>query len=311
MINSQQQNTHTQIEQSAFSESLLQKIQKDHVTQTPRLFFIVTEYGMWALWLLSVFIGAVAFSIMIFFFMYAPVALYEITHEGFFDFFLYIMPYAWVIVFVCTALLAHFNLRHTKRGYRYEVWQILISSLVASFLGGVVLHVLGVSFLVDSFVAKRMPLFPALQTMETRMWQSPTQGRMMGIYGGEIDDVMSSSSFVHMEDHTGVVWKVDTRELTSHEVDLLTSGKQVRIVGVPSTTAEFVFIGCGVLSSEWQSKKSLDDVREEHKRFIERIHEHQVLVRDMYTGSTTLHMLPHLYCPENPAVLRINKNFVR
>jgi hypothetical protein len=164
------------------TESVLQKIEAGHVGQVPRWQFMLTEYGIWFFWALSVSIGAVAFSLIIFFMIHAGFAPFEATHDDLFRFFLEVMPYAWVIVFVCMASLAHYNLRHTKRGYRYAVWQVLASSIVVSFFGGVVLHASGVGFRVDHLISERAPVLPSFHMIETRMWQHPQEGRIIGTF---------------------------------------------------------------------------------------------------------------------------------
>ncbi len=286
---------------SALSASVLEKIEKEHVAQIPRWQFLLTEYSIWFLWGLSVLIGAVAFSVMIFFTMHAGFGFYE-AHDDTLMFFLEMIPYAWVLVFVLMAILAHYNLRHTKHGYKYGVWRVLISSIICSFLAGLILHAAGLGFLVDTFVAKRLPSLPALQTIEARMWQSPEHGRMLGMYGGETED----PQVVLFTAKDGASWKVDTKELNPLEVGTLYSGELVRLIGIVSTATPAYFHGCGVFLWAPQRNLSLAEFRKERQNFVERLRLHKEMILDelMATGTVPEYMFKPV-CSSYNAVHRL------
>lgn len=290
-------------ERSHLSDVVFEKLEAEHVTQTPRLVFTATELLMWALFILSILIGAIAFSLMIFFSVHAGYAFYEASHEGFLDFFLEVMPYAWVCVAIAMALLAHYNLRHTKHGYRYHVWQILLSSILLSFAGGVTLHMIGGSLIVDDFVAKRMPVLPAMHSIETRLWQSPFEGRMLGEFVPGSDEL---DHYMRFKDTAGSVWHLDIRELNPEDIDLLITGGRVRIVGVPSSTAESVFTGCGVFPWIIEEPRSWEDLRLQRDHFIQRMKaHHQKMLEALRASGTLPSVVLQNVCASNPAVRRI------
>jgi len=304
MTDTSHSNEQSQGERSSLSAQVLAKIEKDGVPQTPKIMFTAAEWSMWILWALSILIGAVAFSVIIFFSMHAGFAFYEATHEGFFDFFLDIMPYTWVGVFIATALLAHHNLRHTKRGYKYQVWQVLLSSILLSFAGGIGLHMFGVGFHIDGFIAQRMPMFPAMHSIENRLWQAPLDGRMLGQYLPGFEEGMEH--MMRFQDANGAVWELDIAELTPSDLELLITGKQMRIVGVPSTTAPNIFTGCGVFPWVMDHNLTLRDLRLERDHFIERMKLHHEKMLQMLEATSSLPNAGfHIACATNPAVLRI------
>ncbi len=286
---------------SPLAASILSRLEKEHVAVTPRWQFLVTEYGVWALWFVSVLVGAVAFSVMLFFMTHAGFSLYEATHETMFDFVMDVMPLAWIVVFVAMALFAHFNLRHTKHGYRYKVWQVLASSIVGSFLGGIVLHMIGMSFLIDDFMAKQVPMFKGLQSIETRMWQKPGEGRLIGVFGGttERDDV------VLFTDKNGVSWYLNTAELNPRDLDNLFDGSQVRVLGVPSSTQPTYFQGCGVFPLQLESGESLSKIRKERELFLRRMKEHPMKISDTFKKSGVPLTMSKSLCGGHATVLRI------
>jgi hypothetical protein len=289
---------------SDLSHLVLQKIENEHVAQVPRWQFTLSEYSVWLLWVLSVCIGAIAFSVIIFFAMHARYAPYEATHDGAFLFFLEVMPYAWVVVFILMAVLAHFNLRHTKRGYKFAVWQILLSSIVVSFMGGALLHTAGMGFKVDSFIAQRVPFLPTFHTWEARMWQEPQEGRMIGrfVHEGTLPGVVT------FEDAQGAQWELDTRELNPLDLDRLYKEEMVRVVGLLGTTSAAYFHGCGVLPWMPEKNLSLKDLKNEREVFIERMRAHHEKVIDALQASGTIpEFISKPLCAGHRAVLRLER----
>jgi hypothetical protein len=263
-------------EYGGLSESVLEKIETEHVDQVPRWQFMLSEYVIWVLWALSVCIGAVAFSLIIFFMIHAGLAPFEATHDDLFRFFLEVMPYAWVIVFALMALLAHYNLRHTKRGYRFAVWQVLASSIVVSFFGGVALHASGVGFHVDHLIGERMPALPSFHMIETRMWQHPQEGRMIGTF----KEMTERPNVVLFRDFEGENWELDTEELNPLDLETLMEGTKVRVVGLISTSSHRAFYGCGVFPFSTDRNLSFRELKAERERFIKRMEAHHQYVID-------------------------------
>lgn len=297
---------HTENQESALTTSVLRTIERTHVKQLPRWQFTAGEYALWLLWALSVCIGALAFSVIIFFSIHAQYAPIEATHERSFQFFLEVMPYAWVLVFVVMAGLSHYNLRHTKRGYKFAVWQILLSSIVVSFMGGMVLHTAGVGFKVDNIIATHFPILPAFQTLEARMWQSPAEGRMLGMFTA----TTAEPHIVAFTDAKGEVWKLNTQELNPLDMEMLFDAHKVRILGISATTSSSTdgyFYGCGVLPFITHNESWLE-LRSQRERFVERMEDHYKKVAT-FIGEfgTSTPLLPQNRCASHTAVLRLHR----
>jgi len=305
-LTEQQNTTHT--ERDDLSASVLLRIDKECVVPSPRWQFLAVEYGIWVLWGLSVLFGAVAFSVLIFFLTHAGFAVYEATHDSVFELFIDVLPLMWVGVFALMAVLAHFNLRHTKCGYRYTVLRVLLSSIVFSFIGGLLLHVLGIGFLVDDFMSRRMSLFGSLEQIETRLWQNPVEGRMIGTYEGS-SPLNNDALFT---DAKGAVWHLNIAELNAQDVLTLEGGGRVHVIGIASSTTPFSFHSCAVFP--WMLKKpaSLTEMRAERTHFLGRMKEHHKNMFDELIASSTLNRLQNrAICGSHKAVQRINKRFAQ
>ena len=124
-------------------DKVFSRIQGEAISPRSKLVFQSREFAVWALWTLSIVVGAFSVAVVGFVLTHHEYALYEATHENFATFIVEALPYMWILTFGLMAAVAIFNLRHTKHGYRYPLWQVFGSSVVLSLVGGGVLHVFG------------------------------------------------------------------------------------------------------------------------------------------------------------------------
>lgn len=288
---------------STLSAIVQNRIETEKVAQVPRWQFMMSEYGIWIVWALSVLIGAVAFSVMLFVFMHAGLAFYEATHDDAAHFFIEILPYIWVIVFVLMGFFAQYNLRNTKRGYRYTVWQVLLSSLFFSFIGGAILHMLGVGYFVDMQAGKNIPIYPGLERMETKIWQAPKQGRLIGSY----EDGSETKDAVTFKDAEGASWKLITWELSPIDMHNLFSEDTVRVLGIVSSTSDDTFHGCAIFPWGFDIKNSFGEIRKDRQAFIEKMNAHHQRRMEELMASGTEGRLHKAVCADHSAVIRIQK----
>lgn len=235
---------------------ILERIEVE--SPTPKMVFLTREYSVWSFWVLSVIIGAVAIAVMLFVGSHQQYALYEATHENLYTFMIEFLPYLWLATFALMTGLAVYNLRHTKRGYKYPVWQIATSSLVLSFAGGAALQFFGFGYFVDHELGEHVASYRSQEKLEMSLWQQPEEGRMTGVLTG-------STTFT---DVSGTNWNVDTVDLPSRDTALLLSDQPVRVLGT-STEGKFIICNVFPVLKEGQSLRS--EFKEERQQFQERL----------------------------------------
>ena len=245
----------TTIERSC-KDSVMNRIEGEGICPRPKSYFTRHEALVWGLWMLSIVIGALAVAIMFFAFVHHQFALYEATHESFGTFLIDALPYLWISAFALMAVVAVYNLRHTKHGYRYPIWQIVVSSLVLSVAGGTALHFLGFGYVVDHALGQEMSRYPSQEKLEARLWQSPDDGRLLGRVTKQMQPPSMLTTFT---DVNGLKWMLDTRELSESERELLFSEKNVKLVGVISNYDAFVFHTCGAFPWLMDRQVTRDD----------------------------------------------------
>jgi hypothetical protein len=225
-------------------DTVISRIETDAVKPKSKLVFLCADCFVWVLWVLVVMIGAIAFSETMYVSMHSGIELYEVTHENLFVFVIESLPYIWIVTFIGMALLAYFNMRKTKRGYTYPMWQIIISSVAFTAIGGFVLHLAGVSQIIDRMVGASFAPYDSVHERQAYLWAHPQDGRITGVFVERLDTDMK----VRFRDSVEREWAVATYELPPQDIALLVSGKKVRLLGEADIDANphFFYI-CGVL----------------------------------------------------------------
>lgn len=257
--------------------TILNRIETEHVCPRSAWFFSGRECMVWTLWVLTVLLGATAVAVTLSVAVYRQHSLFEITHGSPFWFFLEVIPYLWLIIFTAMAIFAVFNLRHTKHGYRYPLWQILGSSVVVSVVGGACLHLLGVGFMLDEKLGMKVEMYKSQIKMEQKMWQAPEAGRLVGsiTLGSEAEDVDGKLSF---KDVAGFTWEIDESELKPAEVELLKGGNRVRLLGQIMPDNSKVFHACGVLPWVYEKRYSANELQQFKNNMRNRMGEFEAIL---------------------------------
>ena len=256
----------TDRESTSCKKSVLERIEKEDVCPKSRWVFTCREAGVWLLWVTSVLVGALAVAILLFVAQHHWYALYEATHDNFLTFIVDFLPYLWLSVFLAMFAAAAYNLQHTKHGYRYPLWQILLSSFVLSIVGGLALNVFGLGYKADYQLGKQMAMYKSQEKLEEMLWQNPEEGRLVGV---KVFDTTATNTVI-FEDSTGSRWVLDTRDMRPKDLELLNQNQSVKLLGSMTDGARQVFHPCGAFPGRImeQSTKRIREVREEFKEHI-------------------------------------------
>lgn len=252
----------------ALKSTILERLERDSVVPMPKIWFRSLEGLLWSVWIITILLGSVAFSVVEMVWLTRSQDIYEATHTSFLAFFFVVAPYVWLGTFGLMVALAFYQIRQTKSGYKYPFWQIILSSIVFSVMGGVLLHWSGVGMMVDKGLGQHMPVYMSQEKMELKLWQAPTEGRLVGSL------VETGSEEVTFRDLEDYLWRFDISELKEEDKDRLFVGSKVRILGVP-TTATDVFYACGVFPWLFDKTMPLKELAKERQDFIERMYAHK------------------------------------
>lgn len=298
----QQLNT-TQIKDQVFD-----RITSEQITPTPRWRFLYKEYLVWVAWVFSIVLGAFAVAIVEYVLTTANTEFFQITHNSYWNFLLYVLPYLWLVILMVMASLAYFNFRRTKTGYRYSILFVLISSLMASLVGGTLLNMAGFGYTLDTAFGDRMSMYYSLEKKERALWQAPKEGRLVGVYYIST----STKNLPQLRDTTGEVWTLNVDDLHKMDMSTLESGGAVRVLGFAPEAMPGLFHACGVFPWMYDEPSNFVVMKQAREDFIERMYAHtnvaveRLEVLEAVTYSTTSGRMPMGVCATHEAIERIS-----
>lgn len=264
-----------QPEQSEVSvrSQVLSRISGENICPRGRWFFLGRECVLWLIWLLTTVLAAVAVAVSTFVIMHRQYALYEATHSSFWAFMLEVLPYLWIVTFVLATGLSYYHFRQTKRGYRYPLITVIGATLLASLVGGMALHYVGMSFTFDHYLGRYFPgMYASQERKEAQFWQRPEEGRLMARFREE----PITDSVAVVEDITGQRWAVDITELFVSDREYLRDGREVRMLGLRYDGGLGTeFHACGVFPWLYSHMMSTEQLKSDRAEAIERLHEHR------------------------------------
>ena len=268
-INKQENNNDNTIKMK-----VLDLIENDKIKQTSKLYFSIKDSTFWLLCFISIILGSVAFSVIIFNFANSEAELYQMTSDSLFDFILDMTPYLWIFLFTAFAFIGYENFRYTSKGYRYSFYFILVMSLTLSVTGGVILHLVGVSEYVDKNMIPEGYIIKTSDGSRGTLWNQPQRG----ILSGEIIGVTASGTSFILKDFNNNIWTIDSVYVPDVNLYLISTSSKVRVVGfvqAPNSTSSPYVEACYIFPwdrNEYVSKtndlKKYLNNADEHERNI-------------------------------------------
>jgi hypothetical protein len=236
--------------QQPLADKVLEQIEEQHVAPRPRWVFVVKNISFWALWMLSLLIGAAAMAASLFVFTNAGWEFRDVTHPQFVSFLMENIPILWIVALCLMLIFGIENLRHTKAGYRYPMILLLGLNLLGSVVLGYGLYQLGAGQFVDQDFGASIPFHRPMLMVQEHSWTRPQQG----LLSGAVTDVDSDFSHFTIRTFDGAQWTVAAEDVSDRGRDVLVHMPFVRVVGVPlveqEDTSGTIFHACFVFP--WQ-----------------------------------------------------------
>lgn len=218
------------------SQTVMERIKREHVSPTSRKWFVCVNCTMQFAWFIAVVFGAVSVAILLYTGVHGWFGFYEATERSRVGLAIAYIPVLWIVVLLGMVLIAYQNMRLTGRGYRYPVWVVLGTSLLASIAIGFAFYIAGLGQIIDMKLGQQMPMYSSVYKQQELFWQTPVENRWLGTITAK-DGMMFS-------DIAGNEWQLDTSLLEEEERELLMKGDRVRVLGIGNDTG--TIMACGV-----------------------------------------------------------------
>lgn len=183
------------------SQEILAEIEAKKIAPIPRWRFSLQRLFFWVLAILALLIAGIAAGVALFLlldlrrhnFGSVPHDLTEI---------LIMIPFVWLAIVALLVVVARQSFKQTSRGYRYELWLVLLVSVLACLLLGLAAEWSGLGEGTHHFL-NRFSLYGDVTYDAQDAWSQPLLGRL----AGTVLTVQGSKSF-SLIDFNGRLWQV-------------------------------------------------------------------------------------------------------
>ena len=210
------------------SDKILETIKEKKMKPTPRFKFLLKSYAWAILAFLMVVFGSLAVSVIIFYFKNEDWSLYRQAGFSQLNFMLMMIPYFWVILSLVFVLLAYYNFRHTKFGYRYRFSAVVLSYFALSILIGSVAYASGAGEGIEGlFFNNNLVFYGQLMEKRQEVWNRPEKG----FIAGEIVLFDANRNEIEVLDPAQKTWIVDISAIHLPPFVKLNTAQRIRVIG--------------------------------------------------------------------------------
>jgi hypothetical protein len=239
------------MQDSNLENKIIEKIQEQDIKPLPKTYFVAKNILLWILWVISVMVGALAFSVIEHMISNNDWDMYKYVSDNFFAFMLSTLPYFWIIIMIAFVITAYINFIHTKGAYKHRIQTIVASSLIFSLLLGFGFSSAQVGKKVDEVLTKSIPEYRQQKELkESEMWNNAERG----VLSGEILEI-KDKDFI-LKCCCGYIWNV-----TGYDAkDLYQKGyKQVRVFGEKLEGKNFKALEVRPVQKDKEIKKAIKE----------------------------------------------------
>jgi len=215
-------------------QNVLRVLREKRIRPKPRWEFLLKDYIIWGAGIISVLVGALSFAVILYMVVNNDWDIYQYTTNSLAGYIFSTLPYYWLLFLSIFIILAYFNIRRTKKGYKYGLSLIIIASIGASVILGTVFYGVGLGRAIDNEFSQRIPIYQKFIQRNPKLWLKP--GR--GIIAGEVIDVMDEYNF-RLKDLKENNWQVNSESVRYKLMLDIAIGDKIIVIGSKLTDNEF------------------------------------------------------------------------
>lgn len=206
------------------SQDVLKTIKQEKICPKSKWTFVLKNWSLWLIGLLFLGVGSLASAVILYMVSRNDWDLSDRVADSQLGFILETLPYFWLLLLIVFLLLAYYQVKNTKCGYRYNIYAVIITSLIMSILLGTIFFNLGLGEGIDEYLADTSPTYGRMFCSHSVVWHRPEKGLLIGV----IDSAPEQQKVV-LVDLFSKKWWVLLNELSADK--RLMPGKRVKVIG--------------------------------------------------------------------------------
>lgn len=236
------------------SQNIVGTIKRDHIAPVPHWHFLLKRYAFWFFLGLSMLLGSLSFSVIVHIVNSGDLDIASHLQGDIFTSAVMLLPYVWFLSLCLCELVAYYNWKHTRFGYRFRRRWIFVSSIAVSMLLGSGLYALGMGTAIDNVMVGAVPFYyQSKHSARRQIWMQPDKGLLVG----KVIQIGDLSGGLVIKDEDGKNWNIDASEVQSKTPMLFQNGKIVKIIGTREGASEFVATQIRKCGDCWRDEDDL------------------------------------------------------
>ncbi|MGD9487914.1 MAG: hypothetical protein AB7W47_07830 [Calditrichaceae bacterium] len=216
------------------SKKTLEIIEKNKINPYPKSYFLLRRSVIWTLFFISVLLGSVASGIAIY---QLKQTEWELLHYFSHDVYRYIfiaVPYFWIFFLSGFTGFIYYYFRRMGKGYRYNSILVILSSIILSVTGGLILNRSVIPFRLESLMEQNFTFYESSEERKQEVWSSPGDGLLAGIIEKNI-----SKEQIMLTDFHGATWSIDISVALFRGKLIPAEGLKVKLIGRQTGNQQF------------------------------------------------------------------------
>jgi hypothetical protein len=208
-------------------QKTLKEIEEKNIAPKPKWQHNLRDYAFWAFFVISIIIGALATSTIIYLLASHDWDVHEYLNKSLLEDIFSSLPYLWIAILSVLIIFAFSQFQKTKSGYRHSPYIIVGTSVISSLLLGVMFFYSFSDLGIHDFLSKRVPIYNSLVCSETTVWNNIGSG----LLNGEVIAIKNNNEFT-LRDCNGKIWEVQYDESQGLKKMPLMTGMKIKMVGM-------------------------------------------------------------------------------
>ena len=148
-------------EDKQFGQFILDKIKEKKLAPKARWRFLLKNYMVWGLGLVSFLVGSISVAVVLYMLTYNDWGVHTELSQNFLAYIIISLPYFWLVFLGLFLAVVYYNFKHTKHGYRHSVSTVLLVSILASVVTGIFFFGIGMGKVIDDILSRQAPYYVA------------------------------------------------------------------------------------------------------------------------------------------------------
>jgi len=215
------------------SNRLIEKIQQQDIKPLPRWRFTVKNSIFWSLFVICVFFGALAFSVILFAIQQADFDITRHFSHSAIELILVLVPIFWIISLIVLLIMAIISIKNSKKGYRFTSPALVGFSAGLSILIGTLFFVTGGAGRLEHAFSSRVSHYESIEERKSRVWSMPEEGFLSGT-------IISTGEHVfELKDLQGKLWVISYDDAGVVPSVQIADGEKIKLTGTITSDNEF------------------------------------------------------------------------